>query len=96
MKLLNDTFLLIFLCLFCFKNLSFVLRKQFDFKLGREKDHGDKDKNEIVKADSSIGDIDNEITRLKMCVMIRDGKKKKETQNKERVGVVMEMWRNQL
>ena len=46
------------------------------------------------KGDAYKVDIDNGITRIKIYVLVRNGKKK-ETQSKERVGVVKEMQRNQ-
>ena len=70
---------------FWFFSVSFALKifplcwlnKLVDFKLGCEKNNDDKDKNEIDSGDAYKVDIDNGITRIKACVMIRDGKKKK-------------------
>ena len=68
------------------------MRKWVDFKLGCEKDNDDKDKNKIDKGDAYKVNIDNGITRIKIC-MCNDSRleKKKETRSKEGVGVVKEM-----
>ena len=63
--------------LFWFFSVSFAsktfplcqLRKQGDFKLGCEKDDDDKDKNKIDKDDAYEVDIDDGITRIKICLM---------------------------
>ena len=66
-------------------------KKRVDFKLGCEKDNDDKEKNKIDKGGDYKVNIDNGITRVKIYVLLQNGKKKKKTRSKERVGVVVEM-----
>ena len=105
-KLVERTSIIILFCytfLLIFFSVSFTLktfplcwlRKLVDFKLGCEKKNDDKDKNKIDRGDAYKVDIDNGIRKIKVCVMIPDGKRKKETWRKEGVRVVMEMHRNQ-
>ena len=73
-----DTFL-IFLCLFCFENLSLCVDwgNRLILNSDVKKNNDDKVENKIDRGDAYKMDIDNGITRIKVCVVIWDWKKKR-------------------